>query len=77
MVSCRYRINCLKNLTQLRLAGVMLIHAGKETCMQDLKNSYFLGLTEPDDKMKPDKVVIAFREYYHLHKNIIYVWHKF
>ena len=53
--------------------GIMLTHAGKEA-----REIYkILPWTEPDDKMKFDKVVTAFREYRQLHKHILYERHKF
>ena len=52
--------------------GIMLTHAGKKA-REIFK---ILSWTEPDDKMKFDKVVKAFREYCQPRKNILYDWHK-
>ena len=51
----------------------MLTYAGREA--HEIYKT--LPWTEPDDKMKFDKVVKAFRDYCHPCKNILYEQHKF
>ena len=52
---------------------IMLSHAGKGVH----KIYKTLPWTEPGNKIKFDKVVKAFRDYCHPHKNILYERHKF
>ena len=53
--------------------GIMLTHAGKEA--REIYKT--LPWSEPDDKMKFNKVLKAFKDYCQSHKNILYERHKF